>query len=66
MFKTYVTVMSGATRDWEGMLPAIPVGHKLHRRGVVLVVTESHITLEDHPDMEEGSARQYIEASMLG
>lgn len=66
MIKTYVSFMSGHGRDWEGMLPVIPVGHKFHQRGVVLVVTESHIALGEDPMMEDGTAVQYIEATPLG
>jgi hypothetical protein len=65
MIKTYVVVMSGQGRDWEGMLPVIPVGYKLSQRGVILVVTESHITLSDE-ELEDGTATQFIEATPLG
>lgn len=67
MLKTYVTVLSGTTRDWDGMLPLIPVGYTFHRRGVKLVVTASHITLEDDPDADEGgTAAQFVSVEPIG
>jgi hypothetical protein len=66
MLKTYVTVLSGTTRDWEGMLPLIPAGYQFRRLGAKLVVVSSHVTLNNHPDMEAGTAVQHIQVEVLG
>lgn len=66
MIKTYVTVLSGDTRDWEGMLPLVPLGYVFHRRGVKLVVTEAHTTLGDDDELDEGgTATQFVGVTAL-